>query len=64
MKTGGLGIDQQLYFHILRAAHHSGGEKVNRVGGGQNVEGMILFREGLGTAGQQSQGQQNDKSAA
>jgi len=55
MEAGGLGVDQQGDLHPLRPLGDGGGEEVHRVGGGQNVEGIVLLPLGGGTGGEQKE---------
>src|SRR5699024_2163062 len=59
VETGDLLVHQQAHLHPLRPLGHRGGEEVDRVGGGHNVEGIFV----LGGGGLSAGGEQQDKGA-
>ena len=61
MEAGGLLIHQQAHLHPVGPLGHRGGKQIDRVGGGKNVEGIILHR--LGGGGLSAGGEQQAKSA-
>ena len=61
METGGLLVHQQAHLHTFRALGHGGGEEVDRVGGGHDVEGIFVL--GLGSGRLSAGGEQQDKGA-
>ena len=61
MEAGGLLVYQQAHFYTLRALRHCGGEEVDRVGGGHDMEGVFIL--GLGGGGLSAGGEQQAKSA-